>query len=129
MHGLYEPTWWINKEVLTLNKRALGAGVVELVPRSRCPLRVDARSEVVLRPDGSISDRLPEPFRACADVDLEDFLHRVLQFLLQPGQTGSPWLGVFAHPPVIDEADRNGVEVVQLLSALSSADNKAGLLK
>jgi hypothetical protein len=26
VHGLYEPTWWIDEEVLTLNKRALGTG-------------------------------------------------------------------------------------------------------
>jgi len=52
-----------------------------------------------------------------------------LQFLFQPGQTGGPRLGVFAHPPVMDEADRNGVEVVQLLPTLSSADDKPGLLE
>src|SRR5215217_8621931 len=121
--------WRVDKEVFALEERSVGTGVIEFVARSRCPVRLHACAEVVLSTDLRIGDRFPEALRAGADVNLEDFLHWALQFLFQSGQTGGPRLGVFAHPPVMDEADRNRVEIVQLFPPPPSADNEAGLLE
>ena len=49
--------------------------------------------------------------------------------MFQAGQTGGPRLGVLAHPPVMDESDRDGVQEVQLLPTPAPAHDEAGLLE
>ena len=86
-------------------------------------------AEVVLAPDLGVGDRLPEALGRGADVDLEDLLHRALQSLLEVAEPGGPGLGVLAHPPVVDEPDRDGVQEVELLPAPPPRDDEAGLLE
>src|SRR5262249_43535380 len=51
------------------------------------------------------------------DVDREHLLHRlILQSALERTQGRGPGCGVLAHPPVVDESDRDGVQEVQLLA-------------
>src|SRR2546425_685327 len=87
----------------------------ERARRGQRPVRLDRSAELVLRPDHRIGDRLPQALGRGADVDLEDLLHLVLQLVLQADEPGSPRLGVLADPPVVDQTDRDRVEVVQLL--------------
>ena len=104
-------------------------GEVHLVARPDLPVGDDARAEVVLAADLGIRDRLPEALGRRADVDLEHLFHRSLQSLLDLAERCRPGLGVLAHPPVVDEPDRHGVQVVQLLAALPPCDDEPGLLE
>jgi hypothetical protein len=88
------------------------------------PSGLDA--ERVLRPHLGIGDRLPEALGRRLDVDLEDAVsrssairscfHFVLQSSLEPLSV-APTARVLAHPPVVDEPDRDGVQEVELLAA------------
>ena len=49
--------------------------------------------------------------------------------LLRSLSVGGPRLGVLAHPPVVDEPDRDGVQEVQLLPAPSPGDDEARLFQ
>ena len=99
------------------------------VRRARRPVGLDSRAEPVLRPDRRAGDRLPQALGRGADVDLEDLLHLILQLVLQADEPGSPRLGVLADPPVVDQADRDRVEVVQLLAAPPPAHDEPGVLE
>ena len=87
------------------------------------------RAEVVLAPDLGIDDRLPQALGGGADVDLEDLLHRALQSLFEVAEPRGPGLGVLAHPPVVDEPDRDRVQEMELLAASSPGDHEARLLE
>ena len=63
------------------------------------------------------------------DIDLEDLFHGLLQFRFQAGKAGGPGLGVLADPAVVQEPDRNRVQVVDLLPAAATAHHQAGLLE
>ena len=52
-----------------------------------------------------------------------------LQFLLEAAEPGGPGFGVLAHPPVVDEPDRDGVQEVELLPAPPLGDDEPGLLQ
>ena len=125
VHGLDEASRRVDLEVLALGERAFGAGMDEGVRRARRPVGLGAHAEVVLLPDRRVGDRLPQPFGRRADVDLEDFLHRVLQFISEADQAGRPRFGVLAHPSVVDEANRDRVEEVQLLAPTAPAHDQA----
>src|SRR5215213_11479959 len=114
----------VNDEVLALGERALRLGMLQLVWRALRPVRLDAYPELILGADRRVGDGLPETVRRGTNVDLEHLLHRALQFAFQPGQTGDPGLGVLAHPPVMDEADGDRIDVVQLLSTSAAADHQ-----
>ena len=76
-----------------------------------------------------IGDRLPEALGRGLDVDLEHLFHLTLQFLLESAEPGGPGFGVLAHPPVVDEPDRDGVQEVELLPTPPLGDDEAGLLQ
>ncbi len=103
--------------------------MAHLVAAARSPVRADAGAEVVLAADLRIGDGIPESFRARADVDLEHLLHRALQSLLDVAEGRGPRLRVLAHPPVVDEPDRDGVQVVELLATLLPGHDQARLLE
>jgi len=98
-----------------------------LVAGAGRPVRGLPRPEVVLRALFRIGDRLPEALRGGLDVNLVDLLHRLLQFVLQAREGCCPGLGVLADPAVVDEADRNGVEVVELPATVSNRRDEAGV--
>ena len=85
--------------------------------------------KLYLLPDLGVGDRLPEQLRGRADVDLEHLLHWALQSVLEVAERCGPGLGVLAHPPVVDEADRDGVQEMQLLATLPLGHDQAGLLE
>src|SRR5438477_355934 len=89
--------------------------IIALKTRARLPVGADTGAEVVRAPDLLVGDRLPEARRRGADVDLEDLLHRLLQSLLEAAEARGPRLGVLAHPSVVDEADGDRVQEVELL--------------
>src|SRR5207248_8757425 len=99
-----------------------GLGAAQLHARPRLPVGRHACAEVVLAPDLGVGDRLPEALRRRADVDLEHLLHWALQSVLEIAERGRPGLGVLADPSVVDEADGDGGEEVQLFPA-SPADS------
>ncbi len=98
-------------ERYSLAGRPVGLGLhAEAVPRALC----------------GIGDRLPQPLGRRLDVDLEQ-VHRpvavdddvlayswslVLQLALELGQRRRERRREFAHPAVVDEPDRDGVQVV-----------------
>ena len=49
--------------------------------------------------------------------------------LLEVAERGRPGLGVLADPPVVDEADGDRVQEVELLAAAPPGDHQAGLLE
>ena len=49
--------------------------------------------------------------------------------MLDVAERCGPGLGVLAHPAVVDEPDRDGVQEVQLLAAASPGHDQAGLLE
>src|SRR6266498_3437228 len=104
-------------EDLALTEEHPRLGRTHLQARSWLPVRVDAGAEVVPGPDLRIGDRLPQAAGGGTDVDLEDLLHGALQSLLELAEGRGPRLGVLAHPPVVDEADRDRVQEVELLAA------------
>ncbi len=53
----------------------------------------------------------------------------MLQFGFEVAQASDPGLGVLAHPPVVDEADRHGVQKVQLLATPPLCDDETGFLE
>src|SRR5438105_3001625 len=77
-----------------------------LVARAMGPVRRDDGAKIVFAPHLGVGDGVPETLGRRLDVDFENLLHRLLQFLLEVAQSGSPGLGVFAHPAVVDEPDR-----------------------
>src|SRR5580700_6130421 len=128
-HRLHEPDRPFDDQVLALDQRPLRARMTEPVGRTGRPVRLDRRAELILRPDHRIGDRLPQALGRGADVDLEDLLHLILQLVLEAGQAGRPRLGVLADPPVVDQADRDRVEVVQFLATPSPAHDEPGVLQ
>src|SRR6266480_2901969 len=128
-HRLHQPVRPFDDQVLPLDQRPLRGRVTEPVGRACSPVRLDRRAELVFRPDRRVGDRLPQPLGRGADVDLEDLLHLILQLVLQADEPGSPRLGVIADPPVVDQADRDRVEVVQLLAAPPPAHDEPGVLE
>src|SRR5207244_13174821 len=64
-----------------------------------------------------------------ADVDLEHLLHGTLQSVLEAAEPCGPGLGVLAHPAVVDEADGDRVQVVELLPSPPLRDHQARLLE
>ena len=128
-HRLHEPDRPFDDQVLSLDQRPLRGRMTEPVGRAGRPVRLDRRAELVLRPDHRVGDRLPQALGRGADVDLEDLLHLILQLVLQAGEPGRPRLGVLADPPVVDQADRDRVEVVQLLAAPPPAHDEPGVLQ
>jgi hypothetical protein len=102
-------------------------GQVQPEPTAQSGLHAGA--EVVLAPDLGIGDRLPEALGRRADVDLEHLLHGTLQSGLEVAEPCGPGLGVLAHPPVVDESDRDGVEEMELLAASPLGDHQARLLE
>jgi hypothetical protein len=55
-----------------------------------------------------------------------NLFHGALQSVLQATERIRPGLGVLAHPPVVDEADRDGVQEVELLAASPLGDHQTG---
>jgi len=53
----------------------------------------------------------------------------LLQFVFEVDERGHPTLGVLVDPAVVQETDRNGVEVVQLLPADLVADDQVGFFE
>ena len=53
----------------------------------------------------------------------------LLQLCLELGERCRPRLGVLAHPAVVDEPDRDRVQVVQLLPAAFARDHETGPLQ
>ena len=49
--------------------------------------------------------------------------------MLEAAERRHPGLGVLADPPVVDEADRDRVQEVELLAAAPLGDHEAGLLE
>ena len=129
VHRLDEPSRRLDDEVLAFGEWSVSGGVFERVVRTGRPVGLDPGAEVVLGPDRRVGDRLPQALGRCADVDLEDFLHRLLHFGLEADQAGRPRLGELAHPAVVDEPDRDWVEVVQLLASTAPAHDEARLLE
>ena len=70
-----------------------------------------------------------EALRGGLDVDLEYLLHASLQFGLEAAERGGPGLGVLADPAVVDEADRDRVQEVELLAASPLGDHQPRLLE
>jgi hypothetical protein len=104
----------LDLQILPFENRRLPANAP--VSGARRPVRSDDRAEIVFAPHFRIGDRLPQPLGRRLDVDFEYLFHfSVLQFLFQIAQGGGPGRGVFAHPAVVDEPDRDGVEEMQLL--------------
>ncbi len=63
------------------------------------------------------------------DVDLEHLFHGGLQSFLEAAERCRPGLGVLAHPPVVDEPDRDRVEEVELLAASPLGHHQPRLLE
>src|SRR3954454_2383435 len=128
--ALDEPPRRVDLEGLAVDDRRRARRVAGHVARAGRPLRLDPDAEVVVPALLGIDDRLPQPIGRRLDVDLEDLVHRsVLQSLLEPAQRGRPGLGVLAHPPVVDDPDRDGVEEVELLPPAPPGDHQPGLLE
>ena len=53
----------------------------------------------------------------------------VLQFALEASECHGPTFSVFAHPPFVDQPDRNRVEKVQLLAPSPSGHHQPGILQ
>src|SRR5207244_13157695 len=53
----------------------------------------------------------------------------LLQLCLETTARGGPGRGGLAHPPVVDEPDRHGVQEVELLAPSSLGDDEARLLE
>ena len=49
--------------------------------------------------------------------------------MFEVAQGRNPRLGILAHPPVVDEPDRDGVQEVQLLAPAPLGHDEAGLLE
>jgi hypothetical protein len=49
--------------------------------------------------------------------------------VFEAGECGQSGFGVFVHPAVMDEPDRDGIEVVQFLAPAARGDNEAGLFE
>src|SRR4051794_17693999 len=98
--------------------------------RAGLQLPLAAHTEAVLRALVGIGDRLPEPLGRRLDVDLEHLVHRLLlEVALQLAERGGPGLGVLAHPPVVDEADRDRVQEVELLATAPLRRHEARVLE
>src|SRR5665647_2055991 len=74
------------------------------------PLSEAAQASAYLLTHRSCTRRIGTAFRGRANVDLEDLLHGALQSVLEAAERSRPGLGVLAHPPVVYEADRDGVQ-------------------
>src|SRR5690349_2618072 len=96
----------------------------ELVSRALRPIGLRTYAEVVLGTDLGVGDGVPETLRRRSDVDLEHLLHRLLQFALEVGEPSGPRRRVLAHPAVVDELDRDRVEVVRLLASMALRDDE-----
>src|SRR6202034_2117097 len=70
-----------------------------------------------------------QALRRGADVDLEDLFHGALQPLFQTAERSRPGFGVLAHPPVVDEPDRDRVQKMQLLAPSPPRDYQACLFE
>ena len=129
--ALHEPARRIDLEVLALAESAgPPAGCDGLVARARRPVGRRPRRRSCTSPHVGVGDRLPQPLGRGLDVDLEDLLHgRLLQSCLEAAERGRPGLGVLAHPPVVDEPDRDGVQEVELLAAPPLGHHEPGLLE
>lgn len=128
-HALDELARWIDFEDLALAEQAVGLGGAHLEAPAGLPVRGDPHAEVVLAPDLGVGDRLPEALRGGADVNLEDLFHGALQSALEAAECGRPGFRVLAHPPVVDEPDRDGVQEVELFPAAASGHDQAGFLE
>jgi hypothetical protein len=53
----------------------------------------------------------------------------LLQFSFDPAERGRQRLGVLAHPAIVDETDRDGIQEVELLPAALARDHEIGLLE
>ena len=128
---LHEPARRVDLEVLALAEQAAAPGCAHLVARAGRPVRRRRRrrSCTCSRISGSVIASQRRSGRR-ADVDLEHLLHRCSPVsVLRSLSAGGPGLGVLAHPPVVDEPDRDGVQEVELLAAAPPGDDEAGLLE
>src|SRR5262249_25126942 len=128
-HRVNQAAGRIDLEDLALPEDHPRIGRGQLQPGAWLPVRVDAGAEVVLCPDLRVGDRFLEPVRSGANIYLEDFLHRTLQSLRELAERGSPGFGVLAHPPVVDETDRDRVQEMELLAAPAPGHHESGLLE
>src|SRR5579863_4660109 len=103
--------------------------MAHLETRTGRPVRSDPHAELVLAPDLRVGDRLPESLGRGADIDLENLFHGTLQSGLEAAQRSGPRFCVLAHPSVMDEADGDRVQEVELFAAATFSDNETSLFE
>ena len=102
------------------------------VYRLECGL--DTSPVVVLHRDVAVDDGVPGCLRCAANVDLihVSWRHAGPSFLeagLEDCHRADEWLGVFADPPVMDQADRDRVQVVELVATFTTGGDELGSLE
>src|SRR5437899_2958716 len=65
----------------------------------------------------------------CRSTEAGPICYLFLQFILEAAQPGGPWLGVLAHPPVVDEPDGDRVQEVQLFASPPPGHHEARLFE
>src|ERR1035437_9779823 len=96
------------------------------------PVGLDIGAVVVEARVRGVGDGPPESLRRGSDeylVDVTWDAHWFLQESFECAELRNDWHRIAADPAVVDEPDRDGVEVVELLATDTASCHQAGLLQ
>ena len=122
--GVHQPPRRVRLDDLALDVDPAGVRLLVDDRRAGAEVRIDDRAEVVALHEIGVGQRLPDAFRSGANVDLVDVhgcIHGCLQGVFEVGHAAHPWLGVLADPSVMDKADGDRIEEVQLATPGATA--------
>ena len=130
--GHLDPAAFLDGENLTVGDN-FGFATEVLDGCARCPVGLHAGAVEVLDGHVPVDDGVPHQLGFDVDDDLVDVIGlrhgSSLEFRLEPGHCPNLGLRVFADPPVVDQPDRNRVQVVELAPPVLAGGYELGLLE